>query len=215
MNYRYKATKLITEEMDAQHLRYRVYSKDRIEEIDCSFPIDEGPIAHLLMLSRDDDMDVSCRVFGLLNDIPKEKQDRILRVCNKLNNRFRFAKFVLNEGDLNVEYDFPVAMSEESVGKAACEIFRRFTAILDGSWPIIMKALFASEESFDDDDDVGENRILGAAVDALKRAGVELSGYESPQDLLDKLKTLRSIPVDEDDDDIAIDDGDLDKDDDE
>ena len=31
MNYRYKATKLITEEMDAQHLRYRVYSKDRIE----------------------------------------------------------------------------------------------------------------------------------------------------------------------------------------
>ena len=78
-----------------------------------------------------------------------------------------------------------------------------------------MKALFASEESFDDDDDVGENRILGAAVDALKRAGVELSGYESPQDLLDKLKALRSIPVDEDDDDIAIDDGDLDKDDDE
>lgn len=189
----YKATSLIAQEMDAQNISYQVVSKGRVEEIDCGFPIDEGPVVHLLMLSRDDDMDVSFRVFSLIHDVPKDKHARILRVCNELNQRFRFVKFVLDDDDLDVEYDFPVEMSGACVGRAACEVFLRFVNILDESWPIIMKALFAGGESPQvDDDGAEENPLLDKIRNALVSEGVSLCGDETPQALMDKFRALRS-----------------------
>ena len=192
MKYKYKATNLIANEMDSQGVRYRVFTGARAEDVDCSFPVDEGPIVHVRMISTDDDMDVAVRVFSLINDIPKAKQDRILRVCNELNNKYRYAKFVLNDNDLNVEYDFPMAVSEDSIGKCACEVFRRLMGIFDNSWPTLMKALFGGEEApAEESDEPEENPVLDKIRRALVHEGVQLSGDESPADLLRKLRELR------------------------
>ena len=194
MKYKYKATNLIANEMDNQGVRYRVFTGARAEDIDCSFPVDEGPIVHVRMISTDDDMDVAVRVFSLINDIPKAKQDRILRVCNELNNKYRYAKFVLDDDDLNVEYDIPMAASEECIGKCACEVFRRLMGIFDSSWPVLMKALFGGDEApADEPEETEENPVLGKIRRALAHEGVQLSGDESPTDLLRKLRELHEL----------------------
>ena len=147
-NYKYHATGLIAEAFDEHNLRYTVEATDRLEELDASFPIDCGPLAHVKYISRDNDNDVAVRLFHLINCIPEEKHPRILEACNHLNNEVRFMKFYLDTKDnsVSVEYDIPVKTSDECLGQVAVELFHRATVILDQEYPLFMKALFTDED---------------------------------------------------------------------
>ena len=63
-----------------------------------------------------------------------------------MNHKVRFAKFVLdNDGDINVEYDFPLKSSDDCVGEIAFEIFVRMMQILDEHYSIFMKAMYSND----------------------------------------------------------------------
>ena len=49
------------------------------------------------------------------------------------------------DGDINVEYDFPVRSGDECIGEMAFEIFVRAMSILDNEYGIFMKALYTDE----------------------------------------------------------------------
>ena len=90
-------------------------------------------------LSRDDDNDVSVRVYRLLRSVSNKAS--ALVACNFLNNKYRFVKFVLDDDDdLNLELDFPISISDDDVGKVAYEIQRRIENILGESKPVLDKA---------------------------------------------------------------------------
>lgn len=75
-------------------------------------------------ISRDNGNDVAARIFGLITNTPKEKRARVMEACNVLNHKIRYMKFYLDtDGDINVEYDFPVYSPDNGIG----EMLSRFS----------------------------------------------------------------------------------------
>ena len=67
--------------------------------------------------------------------------------CNVLNHKIRYLKFYLDtDGDINIEYDFPVRCPDDGIGEMAFEIFVRMMQVLDSEYSIFMKALYTEEE---------------------------------------------------------------------
>lgn len=120
-------------------------------------------------ISRDNDNDVAARIFGLISNTPKEKRARVMEACNVLNHKIRYMKFYLDtDGDINVEYDFPVHSPDDGIGEMAFEIFVRMMQILDSEYSIFMKALYSNEE-------------------------LDIQGHSVPTELMQKLQELRKM----------------------
>lgn len=146
-NYMYKATGLIQEVFDKKGVKYRVDTAGNAEIVCAGFSIDEGPFVIARFISRDNDNDVALRVLSLINNVPEAKRARVMEACNVLNNKVRYMKFYIDEdGDVNVEFDFPVNVCDECLGEAAYEMFQRIMAILKGEYTLFMKALYTTEK---------------------------------------------------------------------
>lgn len=146
-NYMYKATGLIQETFDKKGIKYRVDTAGDAEIVCAGFSIDGGPSVIARFISRDNDNDVALRVLSLINNVPEAKRARVMEACNVLNNKVRYMKFYIDEdGDVNVEFDFPVNVCDECLGEAAYEMFQCIMAILKGEYTLFMKALYTTEK---------------------------------------------------------------------
>ena len=98
---------------------------------------------NLLFISTDDDNDVSVRIFNFVR-FDEEKRGSVLFAANKLNNTFRYAKFIvdLSDNTVTVATDFPVSCN--TIGETAIEILYRFMDISDEAYSEFMKAIWAS-----------------------------------------------------------------------
>ena len=167
--YEFKATNLIAETFEKRGVKFDVVSHDASEELRAGFSVDCGPLVIMRFISRDNDNDVAARIFGLISKTPKEKRARIMEACNMLNHKIRYMKFYLdNDGDINVEYDFPVHSPDDGIGEMAFEIFVRMMQILDSEYSIFMKALYSDEE-------------------------LDIQGSNVPAELMKKLQELRKM----------------------
>lgn len=145
--YQYKATNLIATNFEQHGIKFRVNSAQGHEEVSAGFPVDGGPAVMMKFISRDNDNDVAARIYGLVSRTPKGKQARVMEACNILNRKTRFLKFYLDtDGDINVEYDFPLKSSDDCVGEIAFETFVKTMSILDKNYELFMKALYSNEE---------------------------------------------------------------------
>lgn len=145
--YEFKAINLIAETFEKHEAKFRVFNMQGQEELVAGFSVDGGPNVMMKFITRDNDNDVAARIFGMITKTPKEKRDRVMEACNVLNRKIRFMKFYLDtDGDINVEYDFPVHSSDECIGEMAFEIFVRTMHILDNEYEVFMKALYTEEE---------------------------------------------------------------------
>ena len=143
----FKAINLIAETFEQRGVKFDVVSHHGSEQLLAGFSVDCGPNVIMRFISRDNDNDVAARIFGLISNIPKEKRTRVVEACNVLNRKIRHMKFILDtDGNINVEYDFPVYTPDEGIGEMAFEIFVRMMGILDAEYSIFMKALYSEEE---------------------------------------------------------------------
>ena len=104
------------------------------------FSLENGGSYRIRFISSDEDNDVSVRVFSLIS-LKGEQRANILPAINFINNKFRSVKFAVHkDGDVNVEYDFPV----RTIDPSACaeEIAIRFVQIIKEAYPILMKAMW-------------------------------------------------------------------------
>ena len=144
--YEFKATNLLAETFEAHDVQFHVYNMQGQEALVSWFSVDGGPNVMIKFISRDNDNDVAVRIHGLISKTPKEKQARVMEACNVLNRKLRFLKFLLDtDGDINVEYDFPMHTADACIGEMAYEIFLRAVRILDCEYSIFMKALYTEE----------------------------------------------------------------------
>lgn len=105
------------------------------------FSLENGAPYRIRFISTDNDNDVALRVFSLVS-VDEGKRDKVLQVLNDLNCQFRYAKFTCKEdGDVNVEYDYPVACSNPA--ESAKEMVIRFVNIINHAYPQIMRAIWA------------------------------------------------------------------------
>ena len=90
----------------------------------------------------DDDADVHLegRQFA---QIPKDQIEKIYKICNSINDAFRFTKFVWHEDadDLCCRIDGVIQL--DSCAEEVFELMARMASIVDEAYPRIMKALWA------------------------------------------------------------------------
>ena len=140
----FKATKLIAEKFEDADIKYQMKEVENASYIEAKFRIDNGPLVIARYISRDESNAVAVRVYELIGKISPEKKDKIVQTANECNNSYRYFKFIVDESnDLNVEYDFPVSISDESVGMVAAECFIHLMHILDHSYAKFMQALWS------------------------------------------------------------------------
>lgn len=139
----YKATKLIKQEMDKQELNSSINEYEKSSNVVAGYNIQNGPYIQVDFISSDDDNDVAVRVFGFINHVAEDKEEKILKVINECHAEYRYLKFVLDEdGDVNIEYDFPVKLDDATVGVVAYELFVRCVKIAEKCYPMFMKAIW-------------------------------------------------------------------------
>lgn len=167
--YEFNATNLIAETFEKLGVKFDVVSHHGSEQLLAGFSVDCGPNVIMRFISRDNDNDVAARIFGLISNTPKEKRVRVMEACNVLNHKIRYMKFYLDtDGDINVEYDFPVHSPDDGIGEMAFEIFIRTMQILDSEYSIFMKALYSEEE-------------------------LDVQGHSIPAELMQRLQELRKM----------------------
>lgn len=167
--FEFKATKLIAETFEKRGVKFDVVSHHGSEQLLAGFSVECGPNVIMRFISRDNDNDVAARIFGLIANTPKEKRARLMDACNVLNHKIRYMKFYLDtDGDINVEYDFPVHSPDDGIGEMAFEIFVRMMQILDSEYSIFMKALYSDEE-------------------------LDIQSHSVPAELMQKLQELRKM----------------------
>lgn len=144
--YKFKAINLLAEAFEKHEANFHVLSLRGREELLAGFPVNGGPTVLMNFIARDNDNDVAARIYGLITNIPMAKRARAMEACNILNRDMRFLKFYINrDGDINVDYDFPVHGSDDCIGEMAFEIFVRTMNILGRKYKIFMKALYTEE----------------------------------------------------------------------
>lgn len=167
--YEFNATNLIAETFEKHGVKFDVVSHHGSEQLLAGFSVDCGPNVIMRFISRDNDNDVAARIFGLITNTPKEKRARVMEACNALNHKIRYTKFYLDaDGDINVEYDFPVHTPDNGIGEMAFEVFVRMMHILDSNYNIFMKALYSEDE-------------------------LDIQGRSVPAELMQRLQELREM----------------------
>lgn len=144
----YKPIRLIAEEFEKADIKYQVLFNEekRVEIIKTVIAIDTGPKADVCFISNDDKNDVIVRIAGLINSVADEKKARLLEAFNTIHLETRYLTFSLSvNGDINVGYDFPAFISDDSIGKSAVEVLVRLNQILNQKYSIIAKCLYSSD----------------------------------------------------------------------
>ena len=139
----FKATKAIFGALKRSDMNLKVFTEEneKSSRVWLQFGAKNGSSYRIQFISTDDDNDVAVRVFGLIS-VEDGKGSRVLPVLNQLNSKFRYVKFVMDDdGDINVEYDFPVRATR--VEDSAEEIVIRFVRIIDDAFPDLMHALWS------------------------------------------------------------------------
>lgn len=167
--YEFNATNLIAETFEKRGVKFDVVNHHGSEQLRAGFSVNCGPNVIMRFISRDNDNDVAARIFGLITNTPKDKRTRVMEACNVLNHKIRYMKFNLDtDGDINVEYDFPLHSPDDGIGEMAFEVFIRMMQILDSEYCIFMKALYSDEE-------------------------LDIQGHSVPAELKQKLQELRKM----------------------
>ena len=167
--YEFNATNLIAETFEERGVKFDVVSHHGSEQLLAGFSVDCGPNVIMRFISRDNDNDVAAGIFGLITNTPTEKRARVMEACNVLNHKIRYMKFYLDtDGDINVEYDFPMHSPDNGIGEMAFEIFARMMHILNSEHSIFMKALYSEEE-------------------------LDIQGHSIPAELMQRLQELRKM----------------------
>ena len=76
----YKATKLIKQEMDKQELNSSINEYEKSSNVQAGYNIQNGPYIQVDFISSDDDNDVAVRVFGFINHVAEDKEEKILKL---------------------------------------------------------------------------------------------------------------------------------------
>lgn len=99
----------------------------------------------IYFIANDDSNDISVRVPHFVRFKPQNQRD-MLRIANRMNDKYRFVKFTVNDESeaITIEYDF--AEKTENIGEAAEEMFRRIMQIAEESYPEFMRAIWGKPE---------------------------------------------------------------------
>lgn len=131
----------ITRKFDELELNYRVTQGKKSDVIRMGMSTDSGAKVEYVIFPSGKESDVSMRIYGLVKT-PENKRAAVLKACNELNSKYRYAKFDVDKDlDVNVEYD--IARNNGALAETVMEIIVRFHKIIDDAYPMLMRTIWA------------------------------------------------------------------------
>ena len=138
------STKDFVRFLDHKKLRYTVREADGDNSRDIvriNFTADSTDMTIQFFFNEDNE-DAAIRVFDLAK-VPSAKIEKIYHTLSEQNNRFRFAKFCLDERDNTIQMEMDAAFRSHDVGEICHELLLRTVDICDKAYPEFMKAIYA------------------------------------------------------------------------
>ena len=135
------AQRIYDELIKDERLKVFTDEKEDRTHVWLQFSVKNGPSVRIKFICRQDQNDVSVRVFSILN-VDKEKIVKLYPVLNQLNDEYRFVTFCWDkDGDVNMKYDYlETCQVPES---SARELVIRLVRIIDDAYPRMMQALWS------------------------------------------------------------------------
>ncbi len=105
------------------------------------FNLDNTTIEVLLFFG-DDDKDVHFEGRDFVK-IPADKRDMVYKLCNQCNSDYRWVKFVWKEDSECVAVQADAVIEPSSCAQECFEILMRICGIVEETYPMFMKAIWA------------------------------------------------------------------------
>lgn len=140
----FSATEEIAEYFNEKEIVYTVQESESTSRVVASVVVDYASFT-VYFISSDDSNDVSVRIPHFVRFKEQDYRD-MLKVASRINDKYRFVKFTVNQESeaVTIEYDF--AEKTENIGAAAEEIFRRVMQIAEEAYPEFMRALWCKQD---------------------------------------------------------------------
>jgi type III secretion system FlhB-like substrate exporter len=136
----YKAIAEIHEVFNKRNIKHKVDQADNIWLVRAGMGGKASTYDFLFIKTDDVGNDVAVRVFKVAK-FSESARDKGLEVINEIQQRYRYARFNLDDdGDVNVEYDFPAAYP--NIGEGAFDMLIRLTTVMDECYPQLMRAVW-------------------------------------------------------------------------
>lgn len=137
----HQATAKIAEYFKSKEIKYTVQEVDTTSFVKVIFKTASISSFSVLLISTDENNDVALRVFDLVM-VPPAKQQSVMNAINEVNNKFRYAKFVLNMKDSTVQMQMDIPMKTTDVGEIVMEMISRTLDIAEKAYPTLMQAVW-------------------------------------------------------------------------
>ncbi len=138
----FNATNIIAKAFEEANLKCEIRELGDYSFVETGFSGDNCTFK-LRFFSTDNDNDVKVLTEEFAK-YPEDKLEEGYVVMNELSRKYRYLKFTLDKDDgaVSAQYDFPVALPEEALGKVAIEFAIRFSKIIDDAYPQIMRSIW-------------------------------------------------------------------------
>lgn len=135
------AAKVVKSYWDSKGVKSEFRGDDN-EAISVKYSGENMDTISLVFIFGSDNADVSIKAYSIcsFND---EQKNKMYEVCSKLNARFRWAKFYVDEDDKDITAETDAVIQLDSCGEECFELLIRMVSIIDDAYSEIMKARWA------------------------------------------------------------------------
>ncbi len=140
----YAAVEEIIEVFKEHSIVFHIQENEESIRIVASVIVDYTSFTMYFIVNGDSN-DVAVRVPHFVRFKKQNRRD-MLQIANRMNDRFRFCKFTVNDEAeaVTIEYDF--AEKTENIGESCEEIFRLVMQIAEKAYPEFMRAIWGKQE---------------------------------------------------------------------
>lgn len=115
---------------------------DDMEVIQARYSADNVDRVEVRLFFDEDNRSVAVRSFNICK-VAEARKPAIYETCSKLNDKFRWVKFYVDEDDNTVTAAMDAIIQLDSCGEESKELILRTVGIVDDAYPELMKALWA------------------------------------------------------------------------
>ena len=135
------AAKLTAAYMDSVNMKYDIVGDDG-EAISAGFSLDNREPLRVIMHFDSDCESVKLVAYDLAK-FPADRKDRMYKVCNDLNAKYRWIKFYVDEKDNTITAEDDAVIQIDSCAKETVQCCIQLVQIADEAYPEIQKAIWS------------------------------------------------------------------------
>lgn len=139
------STKAFMEHMDEVGASVQLIDEgDENDVLKTSYQMSNASLTVLMFITKGKYLNIQGRDYIR---VPMAKLREVIDVCNKLNNEYRWVKFVCDEEKLNVVIKADHIISTETAAEYISDMMYRMLDIADEAYPEFMKEIWGASDA--------------------------------------------------------------------